>query len=88
MELTIGKLDQLRGKGHPPGAVLDQSTERGWRGVFALDGGPVVDPGSRFPTFDANGKLTGEWADFARLKAEAEEEDRRMRGYRRGTGTD
>jgi hypothetical protein len=34
--LLMGKLEELRTQGNEPGAVLDQSTERAWRGVFAL----------------------------------------------------
>lgn len=37
--LLMGKLDELRTQGNDPGAVLDQSTERAWRGVFALKNG-------------------------------------------------
>lgn len=32
----LKKLDELRARGSPPGAVLDQSTERCWTGVFEL----------------------------------------------------
>lgn len=32
----IGDLEKLRAEGHDPGTVLDQSTSRGWRGVFAV----------------------------------------------------
>ena len=34
--LLMSKLDELRTQGNDPGAVLDQSTEMAWRGVFAL----------------------------------------------------
>lgn len=36
--LTIAKLEKLRADGQDPGAVLEQSVERAWRGVFALKG--------------------------------------------------
>jgi uncharacterized protein YdaU (DUF1376 family) len=36
---TIRKLDQLAKSGHDPGAVLDQSTQRGWRGIFEVKTG-------------------------------------------------
>lgn len=36
IKLTISKLENLRAQGHDPGAVLDQSVERAWRGVFAV----------------------------------------------------
>lgn len=34
-ELIITKLDTLRGQGDDPKAVLEQSIERGWQGVFS-----------------------------------------------------
>jgi uncharacterized protein YdaU (DUF1376 family) len=34
--LTIAKLKRLKDEGNDPGAVLDQSTENSWRGVFEL----------------------------------------------------
>ena len=37
--LTIGKLAKLREAGNDPGKVLEQSVERGWQGVFPLNGG-------------------------------------------------
>jgi len=36
MNLLINTLDKLRCDGHNPGAVLDQSTANGWRGLFPL----------------------------------------------------
>lgn len=33
----VKDLEGLRGDGHDPGAVLDQSTKRCWRGVFQID---------------------------------------------------
>lgn len=36
--LTINELERLRAQGYDPAAVLDQSTQRGWRGVFAIHG--------------------------------------------------
>jgi DNA-binding Lrp family transcriptional regulator len=36
MKLTIDKLSMLRAKGQDPGAVLDQSVQRGWTGVFPI----------------------------------------------------
>ncbi|MBO0358612.1 DUF1376 domain-containing protein [Hymenobacter sp. BT186] len=37
-QLIIGKLDKLREQGHDPAAVLQQSLERGWSGVFEIKG--------------------------------------------------
>jgi hypothetical protein len=34
--LTIQKLDDLRASGQSPGEVLDQSVQRGWKGVFEV----------------------------------------------------
>jgi len=34
--LAVKSLDKLRSAGNDPAAVLDQSTERGWRGLFEL----------------------------------------------------
>lgn len=36
LKLAIGILDGLRAQGHDPGGVLDQSTQRGWRGLFPI----------------------------------------------------
>ena len=53
-ELAVGDLDEIRQKGDDPGAVLDQSTKNGWRGLFPLKGGlrgpsrptaPIADAG-------------------------------------------
>ena len=38
-QLTVRKLAELQRAGDEPGAVLDQSVQRGWRGVFAIEGG-------------------------------------------------
>jgi hypothetical protein len=35
--LTIRALERLRQEGHDPNAVLDQSTQKGWRGVFPIE---------------------------------------------------
>ena len=35
-ELAVKKLEKLKGEGHEPGAVLDQSTLAGWRGLFPI----------------------------------------------------
>jgi hypothetical protein len=37
-QLIIGKLEKLRQEGHDPAAVLQQSLERGWSGVFEIKG--------------------------------------------------
>lgn len=36
IELAIGELEKLRRDGHDPGKVLDQSTFRGWTGLFPI----------------------------------------------------
>jgi hypothetical protein len=36
LALTVKRLGELREQGHDPAAVLDQSVQRGWRGVFPL----------------------------------------------------
>lgn len=36
--LTFAELDKLRALGNEPGAVLDQSVQRGWTGVFPIKG--------------------------------------------------
>ncbi len=38
VELIVAKLKGLADAGHPPGAVLDQSTMNGWQGVFKPKG--------------------------------------------------
>lgn len=35
-ELSLATLTRLRGKGHDPTAVIEQSIERGWTGLFEL----------------------------------------------------
>lgn len=35
--LSIGELEKLKASGNDPGAVLDQSTMKNWRGLFALN---------------------------------------------------
>ncbi len=37
-ELSIGTLDRLRRSGHAPRAVINQSIERGWTGLFEVKG--------------------------------------------------
>ncbi len=36
MRLSVKTLEQLRGKGFDPATVLNQSTQRGWRGLFEV----------------------------------------------------
>jgi hypothetical protein len=36
MKLSLGKLGRLRAAGEDPVAVVDQSTERGWTGLFPV----------------------------------------------------
>ncbi|NIJ32792.1 helix-turn-helix domain-containing protein [Sphingomonas oligoaromativorans] len=36
LSLTISKLSALRAAGYEPGAILDQSTSNGWKGLFPL----------------------------------------------------
>ena len=36
VKLLVDRVTELKAAGHDPGKVLDQSTERGWRGVFEL----------------------------------------------------
>ena len=48
---TIRDLEKLAKAGHDPGAVLDQSTQRSWRGVFEIKGGEHAgNQGNRFGT--------------------------------------
>ena len=53
LTLTVKRLDELRQQGHDPGAVLDQSVERGWKGVFPLksNGGFLASQVSRTSDF-------------------------------------
>lgn len=43
-EATVADLDKLRKAGHDPGAVLMQSVQRCWRGVFELKGNGTTGP--------------------------------------------
>lgn len=36
LKLAIGDLEKLRAEGQDPGGILDQSTKRGWRGLFPV----------------------------------------------------
>lgn len=54
LELAVRDLSKLRAEGNDPGSVLDQSTQRGWRGLFPLKnqqngGGNVVPFGQPKP---------------------------------------
>lgn len=40
-ELIVRDLEKLKGEGHCPVAVIEQSISRSWRGVFPLKSGPV-----------------------------------------------
>ena len=69
--LLMTKLAELRTQGNDPGAVLDQSTERAWRGVFAVvnrngayqNGKPAISEAERIAR--ANQKV----ADLGRYSA-------------------
>jgi hypothetical protein len=71
--LLMTKLAELRTQGNDPGAVLDQSTERAWRGVFAVvnrnggyqNGKPAISEAERIAR--ANAKV----ADLGRYSARA-----------------
>ncbi len=57
MELIIAKLDTLRGQGHAPTAVIEQSVEHSWVGVF-----PVKENGHRAgPTARSNFEAVAGW---------------------------
>lgn len=53
-DLIVKELAALRTKGDDPGAVLDQSTRKGWRDVFKLktEGGRDGRQGSQQPSFN------------------------------------
>ena len=36
LKLALGDLERLRSEGQDPGGILDQSTKRGWRGLFPV----------------------------------------------------
>ena len=59
-KITINELAKLRDEGCDPGAVLDQSTQRGWRGVFRVEG--ANGNGTQPKTFD---QLKNEGTDAA-----------------------
>ena len=46
VELQLATLEKLRTKGHDPTRVIEQSIERGWRGLFEIkaDGAPKATP--------------------------------------------
>lgn len=43
-ELIVLQLDKLRQEGHDPEAVLNQSVAMGWKGVFPIRDGPLIEP--------------------------------------------
>ncbi len=43
-ELIVLQLDKLRQAGHDPEAVLNQSVAMGWKGVFPIRDGPLIEP--------------------------------------------
>jgi len=45
--LNLNKLEKLKQAGHDPGAVLDQSVERSWSGLFPIKPMNEGNPGSR-----------------------------------------
>ena len=44
LKLIIGKLDKFRAEGQDVAAILDQSVERGWTGVFPLKQATAAKP--------------------------------------------
>lgn len=60
--LIINELDALRMQGHPPGAVLDQSTKESWTGVFPLKHHHPA-AGRRATTEARNDDTAAAWAD-------------------------
>jgi hypothetical protein len=57
LELAISSLDQLRTNGHHPREVLEQSTARGWRGLFPIKS---PQPGSQQHDHDPFARRRGE----------------------------
>jgi hypothetical protein len=53
-QLVVITLEKLRSQGQDAGAVLNQSVERGWRGVFPIRAG-------KESTSDANRQAIEEW---------------------------
>lgn len=64
-ELTVIELQKLAKLGHDPGACLDQSVERSWRGVFEINRGNGNGANQRSSTrpFDP-GIYTGPWPEW------------------------
>jgi hypothetical protein len=50
-KLAISELEKLRAQGQDPGAVLDQSTMKGWRGLFPISNGNGAHHGNKPETF-------------------------------------
>lgn len=61
LDLIVAKLQRLRDEGENPRDVLDQSTMRGWTGVFAIR--------SEGKHYGKSGKLTGDDLTQANLRA-------------------
>lgn len=74
--LIVAKLKALSLAGHPPGAVLDQSTMNGWQGVFKLKGD---DDGGRGGQWNGagGGNRTGDDGGYRNPLARAAAEDAR-----------
>lgn len=59
-ELAVGKLRELSDDGHPPGAVLNQSTFSSWQGLF-----PIKDQNHGQPKSNQRGGSTRDAAQLA-----------------------
>lgn len=67
--LSLRNLEALRGQGHDPVAVLEQSIERGWTGLFPVKTDRAPAPPTSAP----------DPAEAARLRGIAEEQERARR---------
>ncbi len=57
MTKAINKLDRLRKEGSPPTQVLEQSVVNGWKGLFVVKGGQVVQFPASGGSDDCGGKV-------------------------------
>jgi len=80
LELAIRELDKLRAAGQPPAEVLEQSTARGWRGLFPLKS---PQPGSHTHDHDPFARRRGESAadHSARVNAIHDARERGAAGH-------
>lgn len=63
-KLVLAKLEKLRDAGFDPSAVLNQSIENGWKGLFELKAGNGREPPSTYRTLEPDPEYEARHADL------------------------